>query len=749
MLLDSFTEDQDDQSLDKATKTPSKHVSWRKLEQTKKDHGVLSGGGEYHQDELDSAIVDAKVRDAEKMVQQADRMQRRTFKKSSMAKGANGDWKKEGYSISHKQTRLGTTVTAHDKHGNLAGEVDFHHHDQQNKTPNDVGFQGIHGLYPDHTGVGEEHQRKGLATAMYHHAEKITGRPIIRPGPYDQTKEAKHLWDSNPSRKFGKSAMKKTPAEFIGGDNPAFNTPAHPSDRFKKIHEEVLPNGLQHSVFMYDSPVVTNFHHTIVHPQHGLVAHLTTSAQDDLNETPQVDTTIVDKKFRGQGIGQSLYNAALGYHGRLQSDSVISREAMGRHKALANMPGVQSNFNQTPYLYRQGAEAGTMNMPVKSPADPRQPYEHKVSDKKAFQEAAWAPKKTKLAASELKKSRPRITFPRFKRVTTRPDQEVQTMENNRQKEIYGRKVTNANTVDANYKFPSYFQGFKNKIKDKQEMNDKLSSRVAGRFDRNTLGTNYSTPKGPKAAAIAGKLRSKFEPADEEHQGKLDEHKEKISQARDAYDVTYKKWKDELNALPTSSNAYWQKVSERPKFKKPRKPSKTLKDTRQLDSEQQKARGRASDSTIEHEAHHYIMDDIQAKYGKDVSSKVHRKLLDQFHPDAVYEVGRFISEKMDYKTKSPNFTEEILAHSRDILVNPKKREQFKSFLKNSLAGGLKTEDQINEHIKNLKIGHQKAYKVAQELDPADVGYQEGEGKLAASENQTKFKLPRFKLKPTNL
>lgn len=78
-LTDSFSEDQ---LLDKSTKTPSKFTSYKRLEQIKRDHGVMASGNEYHQDELDQAIVEAKMRDADKMVQNADRMQRSPVKKA-------------------------------------------------------------------------------------------------------------------------------------------------------------------------------------------------------------------------------------------------------------------------------------------------------------------------------------------------------------------------------------------------------------------------------------------------------------------------------------------------------------------------------------------------------------------------------------------------------------------------------------------------------------------------------------------
>lgn len=109
-----------------------------------------------------------------------------------LEKGLRGNWQKEGYKISHKPTKKGLTVQAHNKNGDLVGEVDFVHHNEKS-------------IYPNHTEVESNHQRKGLATEMYHHAMRVTGKKIKRPGYYDQTPEAKSLWDNNPHRGLVKS----------------------------------------------------------------------------------------------------------------------------------------------------------------------------------------------------------------------------------------------------------------------------------------------------------------------------------------------------------------------------------------------------------------------------------------------------------------------------------------------------------------------------------------------------------------
>ena len=118
----------------------------------------------------------------------------RPFGKSEeLDKGAKGDWQKEGYIIRHFKTPHGVTVEAY-KGNEKVGYLEAAH-SQADKTK----------LYPIQTEVDFDHQRKGLATAMYQHAEKIMGKPF-RPG--SQSKEAKALWGQK-SRPFGKSEDSK------------------------------------------------------------------------------------------------------------------------------------------------------------------------------------------------------------------------------------------------------------------------------------------------------------------------------------------------------------------------------------------------------------------------------------------------------------------------------------------------------------------------------------------------------------
>jgi hypothetical protein len=73
----------------------------------------------------------------------------------------------------------GTTVRARDADGRTLGVVDFNH-----------SKPGV--LVAENVWVHENHRRKGIAMAMYAHAEKVTGR-TVQASP-EQTDEGKAFW---------------------------------------------------------------------------------------------------------------------------------------------------------------------------------------------------------------------------------------------------------------------------------------------------------------------------------------------------------------------------------------------------------------------------------------------------------------------------------------------------------------------------------------------------------------------------
>lgn len=345
----------------------------------------------------------------------------------------------------------------------------------------------------------------------------------------------------------------------------------------------------------------------------------------------------------------------------------------------------------------------------------------------------WCSDDSLIKAEVLTKmSRPKIAFPNFKKLSTRPDQEVQLLENARQKSIFGLKV--ANTEMRHVQPGKVFRvAGSSKTHTKESGTKAYGERIANAFDRNTLGVNYNSEDGPKSASVAGKLRSKFEGGDEAHQAKLKAHVDTSNAMILAHNAKTQEWRSKAYDLsnkvhePGGKEAYDAHIGTRPeKLKLPRKPSAPKVDTVDLSPEAQALRGKAVDATIQHEGLHHSMAEMERHYGKAAARTVHEGMLQQFAPNALEAVGAFINKKLGYKTSSPKFTEEILAHSRDILVNPAKRNKFKE------AVGAEKFDGI---IKDLKIGHQKAYEYAKNLKPSDVGAKESDQSDALVRGET--------------
>ena len=367
-----------------------------------------------------------------------------------------------------------------------------------------------------------------------------------------------------------------------------------------------------------------------------------------------------------------------------------------------------SNQSRKAYAWRNGISA------AKSASDEKinsHPYVQKYM--KLRGQSGRDVASVKKSEELTKMSRPVVQLPHFTKVGTRNDQEVQPIETTRQKDMYGRKVANAELSNTKVTAKTRLSGSSTIISDKQGLNNAYSKRISGKFDRNTLGLSADTGQGSKSAAITGALRSKFEDGDDDYKSKLAAHTEKRKAIISDHNTKRQEWRDKAYALsnkisePGSHEAYNAHLNLRPEAPKlPRRPSKPKVDTKKLSPEQQSRRGRAVDSTIHHEAFHHTMAQVEHHYGKDAAKKVHQGLLSQFHPDTLASVGGFIHQKLGYKMSSPKFTEEVLAHSRDILVNPKKRESYSAY-----AG-----DKAAEHIKNLKVGHQKAVDYAKNLKP---------------------------------
>lgn len=128
---------------------------------------------------------------------------------NELNKGLKGDWQKEGYTLHHEgEPSYGHsfTVYAKNKHGKQVGFAGFFHAGDQ--------------LSPEDVDVDSNHQRKGLASAMYDHAQRI-GRAKVVPSE-NQSEQAELFWQHRlnknynmaPSTLTGQAALSR---EDIGG----------------------------------------------------------------------------------------------------------------------------------------------------------------------------------------------------------------------------------------------------------------------------------------------------------------------------------------------------------------------------------------------------------------------------------------------------------------------------------------------------------------------------------------------------
>lgn len=111
-----------------------------------------------------------------------------------------------GYKISSQPHPAGLEVLAHDAQGNQVGRSLMRHHPSGS-------------LQPALTYVDEGHQRRGIASAMYAHASKVTGKSVV---PDEvQSEDAEKLWQAKqwaqPMGKaerpaFPQGAMMRSPA---------------------------------------------------------------------------------------------------------------------------------------------------------------------------------------------------------------------------------------------------------------------------------------------------------------------------------------------------------------------------------------------------------------------------------------------------------------------------------------------------------------------------------------------------------
>lgn len=119
-----------------------------------------------------------------------------------------------GYTFTHEHHDLGdgealTHVKAHAPGGAVVGEALFNHHPSGS-------------LIAEGVKVHPDHQRKGIASAIYSHAQKLTGKTIAP--SHDQTAAGKALWQGNVGQQQFGSLTKAIKKPHSGQETPG---PAH------------------------------------------------------------------------------------------------------------------------------------------------------------------------------------------------------------------------------------------------------------------------------------------------------------------------------------------------------------------------------------------------------------------------------------------------------------------------------------------------------------------------------------------
>jgi GNAT superfamily N-acetyltransferase len=480
---------------------------------------------------------------------------------------------------------------------------------------------------------------------------------------------------------------------------------------FKKSEEiEVLAKGkhgdwhqegytLKHKVDQPKGFPKSDFLHTVdvYHPDHGHVAS-GEFVENKKEKTVQASTVGVHKDHQRKGIATAMYQ------------SIESKTGLKAIRGDDQSPSAAKFWRGAGYDKKEFGR------------------EDQFSRHKIFKSELSKGRFKELLqdAEEIlqKMSRPVLNFPNFKKLNTRPDQEVRLVENNKQKDMYGHVLANAAIPDQAVRHSTFntdtMQSGPTEVRkqNNQPIRDKEAKKISGAFDRTTVGLNADTKQGPKSAALAGKLRSKFEEPDDAHSTKLKEHNEARNKMVTEYNEHYKTWYKKAYELsnkldePGGREAYAHHVGLKPtKPKLPRKPSLKSKETTSLTPQQAIARNRSVDATIQHEAFHHTMDQFEHNYGAKAAHIVQMKMLEQYDPTALKAVGSYIANRLNYKPKSKHFAEEIMAHTRDILVNPKKRESFKQFV---------GEANYDKYIKAMKISHNKAAQFTKNLKPEDLG-----------------------------
>jgi len=680
--------------------------------------------------------------------------------KSELQKGLKGDWKKEGYTLKH------TSYPVENFDGSIQPNFIQHHIEAFHPTHGSVGeamFSQENGLLRPNDDEGrsvivdDPHRRKGLASAMYSLIEKKTGMKIVPSSVQDSGGQA--LW-SQPNRPFGKSELEK--AQPVDWKQYGI---MHDTDKYGihhiNIHTKHSTNTPEHIAefqFVDDHPANPNQLTPMlseVHPDHrrkGLASAAYQYAEQVFGKkiARSPSQTFEAKKMWNQP-DRPFGKSELGKLNQVLSET---RQRMARLKHHQSQPAKTALYPTrgkdnghsvliSPDFNHEGKWRKTYFWPNNEPVGHAEGLDYPEAIRHAYDSGADLENPIPdFDKSELQKmSQPRLTFPAFKS-PTRPDQEVQPVENERQKKVFGAKIANYLRPDTVGKYNSYEQQPDGSMKflsskpqkiSYQSMRDNDATYYSNKIGRGNLGINVPvTPvnqgdqkRGRKSfqAAVAGKLRSKYEPRNDDQKEREAKWLKEYNQIVVDHNNRYTEWRNKGMALKNPSPQEWAEhmVSKPPKPKLPRKPSVKALDTTKLGSKEQVGRGKAYDSAIEHEAFHGTVDNLENKAGANTARKAIVELSKPFKDAGVHDLlSSFVEEGMGYKRNSPSFDEEVLANTRDILTDPRKRQLFRSFIQNHRKHNhlppVQRDRIFWEAEPKIKAAWKKAHQISQQFKP---------------------------------
>lgn len=332
---------------------------------------------------------------------------------------------------------------------------------------------------------------------------------------------------------------------------------------------------------------------------------------------------------------------------------------------------------------------------------------------------------------ELDKTQPKVRFPEFKDITTRPDQEVHIVKDKKTASSFMKKYLNA--AKESRKSPQHQASYQNAA---LKSHKKLTSGQTAGLNFNTVGGNekpMSVATAPELRNASGNFNSFGKPL---NHPKLNAYKEKdknfadhVVNANKENAEQYRKFVETKD--PADRMKYKIMVAAAKKVKAPRAVKVSLDDyKKEIDKQRKKGStdpkliddvrrmGNAQDRTVEHESLHQMLSTMEKKHGPKFRNQIVSQLLSQHNPEDIQAVAEYVQSK-GYKPRTPSFNEEVLAHSRDVLING---DSFKSHLKATKGRGMSDEEKENyarKRINSIKKGHQKVVAYANKLKPEDV------------------------------